>query len=529
MEAKHWTDQIASEMLKNKQKKQVIGTGTSLSGEPHLGSANDVIRGDAIRKAVEKAGGKAELIWIGDDLDPFRSVPAGFPEKLKDYLGYSVALIPDLFGCKHKNFAHHFETKLLEQLDSLGVKPTAYFGIEMYKTGMYNDSIITAMKKRKEIAAILNKYRKDKLKEDWYPINVICPKCGKIPTTIITSYDENKQTVKYECSTEEVIVHKKNTVKGCGHRAEASILNGNTKLTWRVEWPARWSFLKVTCEPFGKEHAAAGGSWDTTKDIVKLFGWNRPVPVRYEFFQVSGGKMSKSKGNVITVPILLEIMRPEEIKFWMYFGKIGKAREISLDQFSLHVAEEFDKAERIYFGEKTEDERDALNYKISYDLAVPKKAKRLIQVPYSTAAYVLQMVSGRERENFIQTGVIPKDITSEEWKSVGSRLENVRNWLKDYAPEEFKVKILENKPKIGVSEDLKFFYEDMAKQISKGISGGKLQEYIYNEAKERKLDRGKVFKTAYRLFLGKERGPRLGPFLVSLDREFVVNRLKLKA
>lgn len=270
----HWADKIAAEMLKNKQKTQVIVTGTSLSGEPHLGSVNDIIRGDAIRQAVVDAGGKAELVWIGDDLDPLRSVPEGMPKELNNYLGYSVALIPDLFGCKHKNFAHHFEDKLLGQLRILGISPKAYFGVEMYKKGMYNDAIITAMKKRIQIRAILNKYRKEPYGEDWYPIDVICPECGKVQTTRVTSYDEKKQTVRFECSTEEVSVGKKNKIRGCGHSGEVSIFNGNTKLTWRVEWASRWAFLKATCEPFGKEHAASGGSWDTGKEIVKLFDWN---------------------------------------------------------------------------------------------------------------------------------------------------------------------------------------------------------------------------------------------------------------
>ena len=122
---------------------------------------------------------------------------------------------------------------------------------------MYNDVIKLAMEKRNEIAKILNKYRKEPLSKDWYPINIICEKCGKISTTKIISYDPKTAKAGYVCSEEEVLLHKKHEVKGCGFIGETSILDGKAKLTWRVEWPARWVFLKATCEPFGKEHAAA--------------------------------------------------------------------------------------------------------------------------------------------------------------------------------------------------------------------------------------------------------------------------------
>lgn len=551
----HWADNIAKQLLKNGQPKQVIVTGTSLSGEPHLGSANDMIRGDAIRKAVVDAGGRAELIWIGDDMDPYRSVPAGFPAELKKYLGVPVAMIPDPWGC-HKNFVLHFEEMLLKQLEELDVKPKAMFAIEMYKSGKYNGAIKTAMAKRGEIVAILNKYREKPLEKDWQPVSIICEKCRKMVTTKIMSYDSKTATAEYECSTEEKEIHKTkaninpvavNTeydsqteifnkkegaqkatmVNGCGHKGKVSVLNGNAKITWRVEWAARWAFLKATCEPFGKEHAASGGSYDTGKEIVKLFGWKAPLPVVYEFFQMAGAKMSKSKGNVITVPIMLEVLRPQELRFWMYYGKISKARDIDLSQMPVHIAEEFDKAERIYFGEKSANEKDDANYKRAYELSALIIPKRLVQAPYSFCTAIVQTAKGREIETLQKTGHLPGDLTKEEKKQIEMRLENCRNWIKDYAAEEFRVQLLEKKPELKIPKEMQELYKQIADKIGEGCSGDGLQRYIFEEAKKAGLKIPEVFSTAYRLLLGKERGPKLGPFLVSLDKEFAVNRLKL--
>jgi len=527
-ETLHWADKTAERMIKRwPNDKQIIVTGTSISGEPHLGSANDMIRGDAIRKAVEEQGKKAELVWIADDIDPYRNVPKGFPDELKNYLGVPVAMIPDPWKC-HKNFATHFEERILDQLKMVGVSLKVLFGLEMYKNGMYNDSIKTAMAKRKEIAAVLNKYREEPLEEDWQPISMICEKCGKMITTKILSYNSKTDTAEYECSTDETKVSKTAMIRGCGYRGKASILNGRAKLTWRIEWAARWAFLKATCEPFGKEHAASGGSWDTGKEIVRLFGREPPEPVIYEHFQVEGGKMSKSKGNVITVPIMLEIMRPQELKFWMYFGKISKAREINFAQMPIQVAEEFDKAERIYFGEKSGNDKEDINYKRAYELSVLEMPKRVAQAPFTFCAAIVQTSKGREIEVLKKTGHLPADLAASEKKEIEARLDNCRNWLEQYAPEEYKVKLLEGIPKAAIDTKTKELFNVIADKLEKGVSGEELQTFIYNGAKDQGLDIKKTFTAAYQLILGKERGPRLGHFLVSLDKEFAVNRLRLK-
>jgi lysyl-tRNA synthetase class 1 len=523
----HWADSLAEEILKNGLKKQVVCTGTSLSGEPHLGSANDVIRGDAICKALAAKGADAKLIWIADDMDPYRSVPAGFPEQLNDYLGFPVAHIPDPWGC-HKNFVYHFEEMFLGQLKKLDIEPDVHLGVDMYHSGFYDPAKIIAMEKKAEIIAILNKYREIPLTSFWWPIDVICEKCGRISTTSIKSYDPVKKEVEYVCTSGSVTLHKKNIVNGCGHHGKVSILGKNTKITWRVEWACRWQLLGVTCEPFGKEHAASGGSWDTGKELVKLFDWQPPVPVIYEFFQVEGGKMSKSKGNVITVPIMLEIMRPEELKFWMYYGKISKARELSLDMMPVHVAEEFDKAERIYLGERTDNEKDDANYSRSYELAVTKKPKRIAQVPYTFASALVQISKGREIEALKKTGHIPSDVTKEEVKRIEARLQNAANWINDYAPDEYRMKLLDKMPEEKLDAQTKELFAAAAGKIEKGIGGEELQQFIYNTAKERKMEIKKVFGSAYGLFLGRETGPRLGPFLVSLDKDFAMKRLTQK-
>ncbi|MFH8120229.1 MAG: lysine--tRNA ligase, partial [Candidatus Aenigmatarchaeota archaeon] len=213
-----WPDKVAIELIKNfKVKKQVVTTGTSISGDPHIGNVNDVVKGHAIFLALKKLKVDSELIWVSDDMDPLRSVPKDMPKELENFLGMPVCYVPDFWGC-HKNFAQHFEEKFIQQLESIFIKPKIMKGVEMYEKGMYNKVIKLAMKNKKEIVKILNKYRTSPLPEDWYPVDVICEKCGKITNTKILSYDEKKVEVEYECSEKSIFLKKKYEVKGYGYK-----------------------------------------------------------------------------------------------------------------------------------------------------------------------------------------------------------------------------------------------------------------------------------------------------------------------
>ncbi len=521
-----WADKIAREIIEKfrDRKEYVIVTGTSMSGEPHIGNASDLIRGEAIKLALEDLGKKAKLVWVADDLDPFRSVPQGFPEEMRKFLGMPVSMIPDPFGC-HESFAKHYEMLFLKQLKELEIEPEAYFGIKMYEEGLYDESKEKAMEKREEIREILNKYRKTPLPKDWYPLDVICENCKKIPTTKILSYDPKRKEVEYVCEKRKVLIHKKNIIEGCGHRGKVSIFGTSTKLTWRVEWASRWIFLNCCCEPFGKEHAAAGGSWDTAKEIVKILGGEPPVPVVYEHIQVEGEKMSKSKGNVITIPMLLEVMSAPEIKFWLNFGKITKARDISLETLPLYNAFYFDKAEKIYFGEtSTGNEREDLNYKRAYELATKRKFKKSLNLSYDFAAFLSQIFGTdveRVKEILKKTGHY-KEEDEEIDERLKLRLSCALNWVKKYAPEKYRIII--GGRKVELSKTEKEQVEDLIKLLRKKLDVEKLQEEIYKIA--RKGEVKEFFKKCYLMLIGREEGPRLANLILALGKEEVIERLK---
>lgn len=505
-----WPFKIAEEIIKKfpNIKTHVIATGTSISGEPHIGNANDVIRGNFIEIALKNLGYDVKLIWIADDMDPLRSIPAGFPLELKNYLGVPVCYIPDIYEC-HESFTMHFEDIFLKQLEKFFVKPEVFLGIEMYKNGLYNEAIKIALEKRLEIIEILNKYRTTKLEKDWYPIDIICPKCKKISTTKILSYDEKSLKAKFVCEKTKKFLHKKYEVEGCGYEGEISVLNGNAKLTWRVEWPARWSFLKVTCEPFGKEHAAAGGSWDTGKEIVKLFSWEAPFPVIYEHFLVNGAKMSKSKGNVITLDDVLNFMLPEHLRYWMAQGRLTIAKDIRFSSLVPRVFDEFNFAERVYFGlESTGNKRKDNNLKNAYMLAVVNvENRKTFNVNFFKIVEII--------ENFGEELLIKK-LKELNYEFDEARLKKmitlIKNWMNN-----FYLK----KEKFVVPEEYKQFIKELINAIQ---TENNLEQKIFEIAKKS----GNVkefFKIVYKILLNKDEGPRLCNYIKEIGKEKVVKKL----
>lgn len=523
-EYEFWPDIIAKELVtKWGVKKQVIVTGTSMSGEPHIGNANDVIRGDAIRLAVKDTNKPVDLIWISDDMDPFRSVPADLPKELENYLGIPACNIPDFWKC-HKGFAKHFEQKFLKQLESVYVKPKVLLGIEMYRKGMYNSVMKLVMEKRKEIADILNRFRTAPLPEDWYPVDVICKKCGKIATTQILKYYSKGAKVDYVCNPDVVLLHRKNPVKGCSYKGKISILDGNAKLTWRVEWPARWVFLKATCEPFGKEHAAAGGSWDTAQGIVKLLGWKPPYPVVYEHFLVNGAKMSKSKGNVITVPDMLKYMFPEHLRYWMFQGRLTIAKDIKLSQMVPQIFDEFDKGERIYYGkESAGNDRKDNNYKRAYELALSgAKRKPVLTLTYNLLVEIAKVLPEQNQIEFAMNRLIDFGYKGKPSQSIRRELEKrlpyVISWVKDFV----KVSGI----KVSLNQELRFVIHELINAIKEENDGEKLQARIFELVNEHKIDPKEFFKTIYQILLKSDRGPRLGHYIIDVGKEEVISKLK---
>ena len=165
-----------------------------------------------------------------------------------------------------------------------------------------NRVIGLALEGRDRIAMILEELTGKKVDPGWSPFNPLCPSCGRITQASVTGFSVEKETVGYACA--------------CGSAGELPMAAAG-KLTWRVDWPARWAVLGVSVEPFGKDHATRGGSYDTGARISReVFDYEPPLPLAYEWISLKGkGDMSSSKGNVLSIGEVLELVPPEALRY----------------------------------------------------------------------------------------------------------------------------------------------------------------------------------------------------------------------
>jgi lysyl-tRNA synthetase class 1 len=510
----HWVDQ-AAEALLQRGTEHVIASGISISGHIHIGHCHDVFIADAVRRAVEEKGGKAVAIWYADDFDPLRRIPAYLPSHYEQFLGVPYANLPSP-SPGYKDFVDYFTRPFLQSLEAFGIKVKVYFGSQVYRSGQMSNLIRRALEKADKIREILNRFRSQPLPEDWLPYNPVCSKCGKIATT--KAYDWQGEWVFYRCVGCEY-------TKGCGNEGEANYTRGEGKLTWRVEWPARWKMLGVTCEPFGKDHAEAGGSYDTGKLIVKeVFEGEPPYPIPYEWVSLKGSRMSSSKGVVFTLPDWLEVAEPELLRFFIFRSKPMKSKDFDPGLYLLNLYDEFDELERRYY-QNSAGEQGRI-YELSRISPFPKPPQR---IPIRFAAVLCQVTNDpdRVREILIRKRLLT-DPTELDLHLALQRLERARRWIEKYAPEEWRISIRRTPPEEGeLDEQQKAALGVLAKKLEDGEkSPVEIHNLIYEVAQQSSIDPTKLFQAIYIAFLGRNSGPRAGNLLAALDRKFVIQRLR---
>jgi lysyl-tRNA synthetase class 1 len=538
----HWVDVIAEDLLKTK-KDHVLASGTSISGVIHIGNAGDVIMAEAIARAIKEKGGKARLVWIMDDVDPLGKIPIQVSQDFKIYIGRPLSDVPSPDG-KLPSYPAFFAKDFLGELQQIGVVPDVLSGRQMYKDGLYDINAKKALDKSDAIKKILKDISGSDRGPDWMPFDPICEKCGKIAPTQAYAFVDGK--VKYKCLGG---VAKKNQIAGCGFEGECGLRNG--KLTWRVEWAARWQALGVTCEPFGKEHSASGGSYDTSKVIVKdIFGGEPPYPVLYEHIQVDGAKMSSSVGNVLTLSDMLSIIPPEVVRYFYFRVKPNKHKDLktrmkkgtkySLDELRsylmealLKFADEYERVERIYFGiEKATAQEDEVDIRRTYELSqVHKVPSKFFQVPYSHLITVAQITEDwKKARDIIGRNVELSGLDKETETKLELKYEKTLYYVKKLAPADTKFILLpELTPEIKaqLTEDHKKVLRSLLEIGPQVVWKADALHKAVHEARDKAGQEPKTaFQALYLVLLGKTTGPRLGYFMASLEKDWVLKRLK---
>tara|TARA_Y100000310_G_scaffold344771_1_gene459374 strand:- start:1923 stop:3467 length:1545 start_codon:yes stop_codon:yes gene_type:complete len=507
-QAANWADATADKVIKEKGDKEnyVCAAGISPSGHIHIGNFREMITTAQIVKALKSKGKKVRFIYSWDDFDAFRKVPKDFPKSYEKYIGMPTCKVPDLKGC-HKSYAEHFEKELEESIEPLNLGIEFIRQGEMFQKCKYAKLIKEALNSRNAAREILNKYRKEPLSEEWMPLEVFCEKCWKNRTNVL-EYDGNYE-IHYECE--------------CGHSNKIDFRKvGNVKLTWRLDWPMRWTYESVDFEPGGKDHSAAGGSYYTGKKIIKEI-WNKDAPtyLGFEWISIKGGAQFSSSAGVVTLPKeVLDIYEPDVMTFLFSGTHPSRTFNISFDLDVLKIYEEFDRCERIYFGKEDVPDKEKKNMKRLYELSCVKIPKKMgDQTTFRHLTTLVQIHDGNIKEAV-------KNIDSER---VQTRAECSFNWIKEHAPEDFKFKVHETIT-VEVLEHLTPEQKNSLIALRDLISKKKYDDLtLFNEfysiCEAQGINNIDFFKGAYLAIIGKKKGPRLANFILSLGQERVVKLL----
>ena len=530
-----WADAAADRVLaRDPEEPIVVKGGISPSGVPHLGNMNEIVRGYFVAEVLRERGHEVRQVFTSDDRDPLR----GLPRKLADLdgevvdlgdvnagalgqnLGAPYTAIPDPFGCCD-SYGAHFSNLIQSSAELLGIDVEMVSNTEAYEDGDFEGVTRFLLEHAGLAREVLSEYQ-DKVDEDYVPFNPICGECGKVTETV-TGFDAEAGTVDYVCTDMDA---GDQTIEGCGHEGTATLREG--KLPWRFEWPAQWRVLGVDFEPFGKDHAE--GSWPSGADIARnVLGDEPPVPMAYEWFTLDGEPFSSSAGHVVLVQDVLELLEVEVVR--LFFSKDPRrARDFAVEHLD-QLVDEFDRMERVYFGEVEADEDERERAERVYPFLVDDVDPDRVRIPYTFAA-VLGMTDDPELREEIarREGHIPEDADEATVEAALSRVALAREWARR-TDNEFNYDLKRRSiPDHDFDDATEAALDDLADFLeAEDPDGDTLQGEVYETAKRHDVDIGEFFSAGYRLFFDESQGPKLGPFLAKLDRQFVLDRLRREA
>jgi lysyl-tRNA synthetase class 1 len=526
-QASHWADQHAQNIIRRTPEAEhyTCASGITPSGTVHIGNFREIISVDLIVRALRDHGKKVRFIYSWDDYDVFRKVPQNLPnaDRFQDYLRQPIVLIPDPWG-ETESYARAHETRLERELPTVGIEPEYIYQAERYRASTYAEGMRTALEHRESIRGILDQHRTEPLPENWWPVSVFSSFTNR-DTTEVVSWD-GAYGVTYRCldTDNEETIDLRSTP--------------NAKLFWRIDWPMRWSYEQVDFEPAGKEHHSAGGSFDTGKEIAReVYGFEAPHSFKYDFISIKGrgGKISSSSGDVIGLDEVLEVYQPEVVRYLFAGTRPNAEFAISFDLDVIKIYEDYDKCERIYYGQEEVGEKrkakEGRIYELSQTAAPDREnlGEKPTQIPFRHLCNLLQITNG-DVELAFETFERDYPLSEADKARLRVRARCAWNWITRFAPEDFRFRLNDGSEapvELEAAElsALRTLRAEIADRFDEHDEQT-LSQRIYDIAREAEIEPKQFFKAMYRVLIDQEQGPRLAGFLRTVGRDRVLQILE---
>jgi len=490
-----------------KKGKITLQTGYGPSGLPHIGTFGEVARTSMMVNALSQLTDlPTEIITFSDDMDGLRKVPENVPQKdlLEKNLHKPLTQVPDPFN-KFKSFGEHNNEMLKNFLDSFNFRYNFKSSTFHYKSGFFNSSLQTILENYDGIMDIILPTLGKERQKTYSPFLPICPDTGHVLEIPVKEIDKKKSKIIFENNGKEL---------------ETSILDGNCKLQWKVDWAMRWYAFDIDFEMYGKDLIESA---ILSTKIIKLIGKKNPSGFAYELFlDEKGEKISKSKGNGITIDQWLQYASPESLSLYMYQNP-KRAKKLYKEIVPKAVDEYLDFIEKA----KNQDELQLLMNPVwhVHNSMIPKENMIM------SFSMLLNLVETSNADNKDLLWKFVKKYKSDISEKNYPIFDNLVGYAIKYFNDVIKLQKKYKKP----NKEEKLALEALIKSLDKcndKMSPEDIQTVIYSIGKENGYSEKlrDWFKLIYEVVFGDENGPRMGFFIsffgVKETKDLILNKIK---
>lgn len=464
-------------------------TGYGPSGLPHIGTFGEVVRTCFVKFTFESLYPKipTKLYCVSDDIDGMRKIPDNLPKKelLATSLKKPLTKVPDPFQT-HESYGHHMNARLRSFLDGFGFDYEFISATEKYEKGFYNQTMLKVLEKYDEIMALMLPTLGEERQKSYSPFMPICNKTGQVLEDCNIRINKQTKTIVYTNTN--------------GEDVETEVINGKCKLQWKIDFGARWHSFNVDYEIFGKDHLANEPIY---KKVCSILGTKPPVNFCYELFLgEDGAKISKSKGNGISVEQWLACAPSESLALFMfqkpktakklYFESIPKA----VDEYIAFVSSFYKNPEKqfenpafyLHYGKVPQFELQGISYLLMLNLASVCNPENDDILWGFVQKYAPSLHKGKYQ--FLDEMVL---------KSI--------NYYENYIKPN-KIFEAPNTMEKSLLMELQNFCQN-----TKETNPSLLQNEVYAIARDKEIKMKDWFSCIYRVLLGQKQGPRVGSFI----------------
>ena len=492
--------------LKRTPKDEVIfETGYGPSGLPHIGTFGEVARTTMVRHAFRVLTDdkiKTRLIAFSDDMDGLRKVPDNVPNKdmLAQHLGKPLTKVPDPFGT-HPSFGEHNNARLRAFLDTFGFEYEFLSSTDCYKSGRFDAALLTVLERFDAVMNIMLPSLREERAQTYSPFLPIDPNSGIVLQVPVLAHDPKDGTITYEAPESQ-------------ERVTVPVTGGRCKLQWKPDWAMRWVALGIDYEMAGKDLI---DSVKLSGEICRALGAMPPEGFNYELFlDEKGQKISKSKGNGLTIDEWLRYASPESLSLFMY-REPRSAKRLYFDVIPRHV----DEYQQFLDGYARQDGKQRLSNPVWHiHSGNPPKADNPISFNM-----LLTLVSSSNAENaetlwgFI--GRYRPGVTPQTHPKLNDAVGYAIHYFRDFVLPEKKFR----EPSESERKAL-FDLRDALSNLPADATAEQIQDVVYEVGRrppfldeKKKAKDGKPgvsldwFNMLYQVLLGQEKGPRFGSFV----------------